>query len=292
MITGHLEVEEGAGIWCGGYSSISITHCTLADNLALDGGAGIYCTSSTAEVINTILWNEGNSVGSEIWMSDFSDLNISYSDVEGGNGLVHAEPGSVLDWDVMSMIEMDPLFDAPGNGDYHLTALSGCINMGSNGTAHSEDIDGDPVPFMGTADMGADEFAGVHTLESDVFALIEGTGGQVHFTLHGGDGNGGRGYLVLGSVTGTFPGTPLPGGKATLAVNWDIFTGLVLSLLNTPIFSDFNGFLGPDGSATAAFDTLGPVPGASGLNLSFAFALYNEWDFVSNPVNIKIESGD
>jgi hypothetical protein len=89
-------------------------------------------------------------------------------------------------------------------------------------------------------------------------------------------------------MTGTDPGTPLPGGKATLPLNWDIFTGLVINLINTPIFSNFTASLDGNGSASASFNTLGPIVGAQGITFHFAYALNNPWDFVSNPVGIEI----
>ena len=42
------------------------------------------------------------------------------------------------------------------------------------------------------------------------------------------------------------------------------------------------------GESAATFDTLGPIPGVAGATLYFAYALNNPWDFVSNPVRIKI----
>jgi hypothetical protein len=73
-----------------------------------------------------------------------------------------------------------------------------------------------------------------------------------------------------------------------LPLNLDIYTNLVLSLLNTPPFQNFLGTLDVNGTATAVFDTLGPIPGAIGLIMSYALALSNPWDFVSNPVDIFI----
>ena len=164
-----------------------------------------------------------------------------------------------------------------------------CINRGTNDGSAIEDIDGYPRPYMGTADMGCDEFIGVHPLEGHTSFIPHGTGGKVQLTLSGGPGCAGRDYLMLGSVSWNAPGIPLPGGQATMAVNWDPFTNMVLNLLNTPAFMHFAGTLDAGGNAIATFDTLGPLPPqAAGLILSFAYALYAPWDFVSNPMNINI----
>jgi hypothetical protein len=141
---------------------------------------------------------------------------------------------------------------------------------------------------MGTVDMGADELSGTHPLEADHFELSETSGGVIGFSLNGGASNGGRGYLMLASVTGTLPGIPLPGGHAVLPLNWDSFTNMVLAFLNTPIFDQFMGTLAVGGEASATFNTLGPVYGMGDLTLSFAFALNKPWDFVSNPINILV----
>jgi hypothetical protein len=126
-------------------------------------------------------------------------------------------------------------------------------------------------------------------LWADTLMISEATGGTVGFTLDGGKNNGSRKYIMLGSVTGTVPGIPLPGGMVTLPLNWDGFTNMILSLLNSAIFSNFLGTLDASGLGTATFDTLGPLPaGSAGLKLSFAYALNGPWDFTSNPVTVKI----
>ena len=126
-------------------------------------------------------------------------------------------------------------------------------------------------------------------LVADTHVLAEGTGGQVRLDLDAGTANAGRDYLVLGSVTGTFPGIPLPGGQATLPLNWDLFTMTIVDFINTPNFTSFYATLSKSGTAFATLDTLGALPpGMVGVKLYFAFALMKPWDFVSNPVGIGI----
>jgi hypothetical protein len=72
-------------------------------------------------------------------------------------------------------------------------------------------------------------------------------------------------------------------------LNWDAFTYLVLSLSNSPPFTNFIGALGPTGRASATLDTLGPVdPRHIGITMHLAYALSNPWDGVSSPVSIVI----
>jgi len=150
------------------------------------------------------------------------------------------------------------------------------------------DPDGDARPHMGTVDMGADEFTGTHLLASDIFAFSAAGGGVVQLTLDAGVAQAGRPYILLGSITGTAPGTPLPGGQAILPLNWDLFTTTMIAFLNTTVFQGFLGTLDNAGMAGGTLDTLGPVPGAQGIVMSFAYALGNPWDLVSNPINVEI----
>ena len=71
------------------------------------------------------------------------------------------------------------------------------------------------------------------TLEADSASLSAASGGTVNFHLVAGSANALRNYIVLGGVTGTVPGTSLPGGFATLPLNWDAFTDLVMLLLTS-----------------------------------------------------------
>jgi hypothetical protein len=198
------------------------------------------------------------------------------------------------------MIDADPLFVAGPKGFYYLSQTasgqpynSPCMDTGSD-LASKLGMDiywtrTDGVPDSGIVDMGFHygDFL-LPALQADRFSIQESTGGDANFLLLAGSVNVNRNYILLGSVTGTDPGIPLPGGQASLPLNWDIFTNIVLDLINTPIFSNFMGTLDGTGSANAAFDTLVPIPGTAGLTMHFAYALNDPWDFVSNPVTIEI----
>lgn len=128
--------------------------------------------------------------------------------------------------------------------------------------------------------------AAIKTLTVDTNELSE-TGGAVNYLLKAGSDNSGRSYILLGSISGTNPGTPLPGGHATLPLNWDFLTGLVVELINTAVFKDFMGVLDVNGTSTAQLN-MGPVPGAAGLTMYYAYALNGPWNFASTPVAIDI----
>jgi hypothetical protein len=129
-------------------------------------------------------------------------------------------------------------------------------------------------------------------LKADTNSISGRLGGVVNFTLIGGIDNAGRDYLLLGSVSGTSPGTVLPGGMATLPLNLDFFTDVVVALLNTTLFHDFMGVLDKDGNGTAQLNTLGLgtfSPGCTGITLYWAYAVGEPWDAASNFVGVNVE---
>ncbi|MHC4942317.1 MAG: plastocyanin/azurin family copper-binding protein [Planctomycetota bacterium] len=136
-----------------------------------------------------------------------------------------------------------------------------------------------PHPFMtGTVNVAELPL----TVDSDT---ISESGGSVNFMLDAGAAKANRQYILLGGVSGTSPGTPLPGGLETLPLNLDFFTDIVFLLINSPVFNNFLGTLDGNGTSTATLTT-GPVPGAAGLVMYYAFAIGFPYDFVSNPVEV------
>jgi photosystem II stability/assembly factor-like uncharacterized protein len=125
-------------------------------------------------------------------------------------------------------------------------------------------------------------------LMANVYQISARNGGSVDLYLDAGAANGNRHYFILGSFSGTEPGTSLPGG-ATLPLNYDILTDLTLIYTNTFTFSDFNRTLDADGLATAQFNVPGPVSQSSvGTTIHFAYFLYYPMDYVSNPMGVEI----
>lgn len=147
---------------------------------------------------------------------------------------------------------------------------------------------------LGSTYPGCDDWElvdlGPASLHGDACELQVITGGAINFSLDAGPSHGNRPYLLLGSLSGVEPGVPLPGGAATLPLNWDLFTNLVALNANTPIFSNFHGTLDPSGTAMAQFNTFGPLPPElTGFQLSFAFMLFAPTDFASNGVPVEIK---
>jgi len=123
-------------------------------------------------------------------------------------------------------------------------------------------------------------------LSADIYE-IPITSGIANLYLCGGKEVQQRQYLLMGSVSGTSPGTPLPGGL-TLPVNWDLFSNLIFSLLNTPFYSNFFGVMDMEGHSVAQVNLPGLMPSAIGVVMYFAYCTGNPFDFVSNPIELTI----
>jgi parallel beta-helix repeat protein len=135
--------NTGGGIHSQDNSSFPrIINNTISRNSASTGG-GIYCRyTSFPTVLNTILW--ANSPV-EIFVDAISDINITYSDIQGG-------------WPGAGNINADPLFGNPFSGlAYDLKPGSPCINAGTSVGAPSTDIVGRPRPSGSGVDIGAYE---------------------------------------------------------------------------------------------------------------------------------------
>lgn len=112
------------------------------------------------------------------------------------------------------------------------------------------------------------------------------SGGSIQITLDAGPANSGRAYYLVGTFSGTEPGTPLPGGMAVLPIHWDIFTDIMLGLINTPVFTDFTGTMDVQGQAFATLNAP-PLPTALGHVMTYAYALKGPWDFASNHCHVE-----
>lgn len=118
--------------------------------------------------------------------------------------------------------------------------------------------------------------------------VIPEAGGTVNFTLQAGVANADRKYMLVGGANGEEPGLPLPGGHATLPVNWDWFSDLEMALLNTIVFHNFLGTLDGSGTATAQLNIPALPPGSAGPVLTFAYCCDAPFDVVSNPVSVEV----
>jgi len=107
--------------------------------------------------------------------------------------------------------------------------------------------------------------------------------------LDAGAANAGRPYLLCGSLSGSFPGTTMPNGK-TAPLNWDWWSQHIRDNLFLPIYVDFFGTLDSEGEAVARLNLMQPYAQPYiGETMTFCYVLYDNYEFVSNPVNVEIE---
>jgi hypothetical protein len=140
-------------------SNPTLTHVTIAGNMAGNWGGGMRLSNSNPTLTSSILWS--NSPES---ISGSGTSVITYSDIEGG-------------FEGEGNIDADPLFTDPENGDYTLQEGSPCIDSG-NPNLWYQDVDGT------ASDMGAT--GGLFTLPNFTsydFGEVGDIGSSAQFTL-------------------------------------------------------------------------------------------------------------
>jgi parallel beta-helix repeat protein len=300
IITDNDSIVNGGGISCK-LTKPYIINNTLVGNQSESAGGGIYCSyGSELGISNTILWCNTAWSGAELYVEGAvfsSECSITHSDIAGGQAGVHVDPGCTLHWGE-GMIDVDPLFVDPEQGDFHLQqdpcqpgVINPCVDSGctvayglclqTGWTRTDEETD------IGIADMGFHYGPFSHpTLLLDTYQLPE-AGGSIQFKLIPGYDHSFRNYLIVGGVCGTEHGHLLSGGLVTLPINLDAFTyGVLFPLLNTWTFTIFMSKIAVGGSP--AYMNAPLIPGFAGVKMYFAYCLNAPFDFVSNPVEIEV----
>jgi hypothetical protein len=196
----------------------------------------------------------------------------------GTNGMIHFYENKNTD--------EDPQFDG-----FELLKAGGIdIKLGQYTKPDAVDWDGDGFMdiLCGCGSGHVYFFHALGPLAVSTNQISAASGDAIDFMYDGGAANGNRKYLTLGSVTGTSPGIPLPGGQATLPLNWDPFTNVVIQLINTPVFDKFMGQLDASGEAAGKLSVPPLDPATVGLVMYYAYCLNNPFDYVSNPPAIEI----
>ena len=305
LIFSNRALEAGGGLLLGLISNPLVANNTFYGNVADVRGGGICLwAEASPTLVNSILWDNQSPLGPEIYVGYIvggyppCDGTIRYCDVKGGLSSIFIDLGQALDWGVGN-IDQDPLFVDPAQNDFRLAqdpvqpgVINPCVDVGSRPAGNAGmgllSTRTDEVWDQGGVDMGFHQGTYLEqALFTDRDDLSESLGGSVNLTLKAGVQRAGRPYLVFGGVTGSWPGTTLPGGAALLPMNWDPVTNFIALYANTPLFKDFLGQLDGQGQGAARLN-LAPFTGAVGYAFTFAFALGNPWDFASNPVSVEI----
>jgi hypothetical protein len=132
-------------------------------------------------------------------------------------------------------------------------------------------------------------------LFSDAAAISLASGGTQTLSLATGASHAGQTYWVLGSLGGTSPGLPLPGG-GELPLVFDAWTDVTLSQPNLPPYTDSFGTLDARGDGSTAFDVPAGLPASlAGFTFSHAFLVFDGPPSVanialaSNAVTVELE---
>lgn len=129
----------------------------------------------------------------------------------------------------------------------------------------------------------------VPSLVTDRASLSLAVGGRVGFGVRPGTGSAGDAYVLLGSASGTRPGSALPGGLV-LPLEPDGYFALTRAAA-PPLFDGFQGALDGLGKAAATLDLpAGSSPSLAGLTLHHAFVTLagGAPDRVSNTVQLEL----
>ncbi|MBD3181126.1 hypothetical protein GF312_02470, partial [Candidatus Poribacteria bacterium] len=191
LITNN-SAEDGAAIYLSYRASAELINNTVVDNNGINGGGIFLYGDCIATIVNTIFWNNGpneinlndsppftfssffsGSFGLDYILDEPCEINISYSDVEGGLENIVVEDDGTVNWDA-SNISADPLLD-----NYRLSDFSLCIGAGLEVTnMPGTDLDGNPRPNPedSNPDIGAYESA---LGESYNLILITPNGGEI-----------------------------------------------------------------------------------------------------------------
>ncbi|MBN2492015.1 MAG: FG-GAP repeat protein [Planctomycetes bacterium] len=114
------------------------------------------------------------------------------------------------------------------------------------------------------------------------------SGGNITLGIDTGDRKTARPYLLIATVSGNHPGLVLP-HSPRVPINFDLFTIASWLYANSAILVNTYGSTSAAGLATAHFRAPpGLLGGYIGMRFTFAYALIDRLDRVSNPVAVKI----
>lgn len=125
-IVNNVIANNWAGNMGGGVASMNrldLINCTIVGNTAERVGGGVVCCGGDAILLNSIIWDnhalEGPSIAMKWAASHPSNLNIDYTNVQGGMDNAYVEPGCNLIGG-QGIIDADPLFHGAERGYYFL----------------------------------------------------------------------------------------------------------------------------------------------------------------------------
>ena len=122
LLENILAHHNGTGVFFSGKNAV------LKNSTIINNGTGVFFSGyRKAPAINCIIWNNSTNIFDR--STDlYGTAEISYSNIQGG-------------WQGYGNIDMDPLFVGADSNDYHLQALSPCIDGGNPNSSYNLEPD-------------------------------------------------------------------------------------------------------------------------------------------------------
>jgi len=153
LIAGNQSSSQNANVCANSNTDFTVMNSTIANN-NLGGAQAILLWSGALTMTNSIMWNNALNIQTDSCTD--CTVFVTYSDIQGG-------------WTGTGNVDLDPLL--LNSSDYHLRAVSPCIDIGTSVGAPLTDIDG--APRDAAPDMGAYEWIG-----AALFLPLTFTGGS------------------------------------------------------------------------------------------------------------------
>ncbi len=136
--------REGGALWT--LCDVNLLNCTIAGNTAMEHGGGLYYYSVYGYIKNCIIWGNTASDGNQMSFQEYSAINFTYCDIEGGMaGFSYQDQGQV-GGSYLHCFDLQPNFRETGDLPWKLGSNSPCINAGDPNTSMSgvalEGLDG------------------------------------------------------------------------------------------------------------------------------------------------------
>ena len=117
-VNNNSSTQESAGIYIA-ESNGSISNATISNNISNTPFELFHALGAT-QIKNCIVYGSNYTEEGPIFSENISDLDISFSNIQGG-------------WEGEGNIDANPLFCNPDSGDYTLAENSPCVGTGEDG---------------------------------------------------------------------------------------------------------------------------------------------------------------
>ncbi|MFT4709909.1 MAG: hypothetical protein ACI9D0_002202 [Bacteroidia bacterium] len=206
-----------------------------------------------------------------IELRDVDDIPLA----GGGAAVTLAHAGA-------SLTSLGPVTDY-GNGMYSFDVTAGLVS-GKDTIEVTVDDGTVQATLYPPLKFSIDPASELHAGEK---AISAAAAIEVPFTINFGAWNAGSAYILLASMTGTSPGTPV--GAQVLPLNWDQLSIYTLNHPGAPILPGSFGVLDASGRATAHLKApAGLLSAFVGLHLDWAAVALTQPESISTTVGLNV----